>query len=116
MSEIKNIQQFTQLFDEIKTTLEYYNSNLKNDSFEFKPNENAYETIKEGETIFDFYQKESEYLDEVVGYQQQICEIYRINKEEMRKKINNLIFEIKISKRLFHTMNIWCFKKSGKNE
>ena len=39
MAQLQILTQFNQLFDQVKESLDNYNSNLKNEIFEIEPNE-----------------------------------------------------------------------------
>ena len=94
MTQLQDLKQFTQLFNDVKISLTYYNENLKNELFEVEPNEDNEKAYKRGETIFDQCEEDIKNLNELINKQNEINDFFELckkNKSKLIDKKNELI-------------------------
>ena len=87
MAELQILKEFTELFDNVKTSLHHYNKNLRNESFIIDSNENNEKAYKRGEGIFDQFDENLRNLNLVISKQEEINQFFLKCKENRQKII-----------------------------
>ena len=76
MAELKILKQFSQLFTEVKQTLDYYHENLKNNNFTREENETSDKAYKRGETVFDQFDENLNNINLILNKENEINEFF----------------------------------------
>ena len=97
MAELNILNHFTELFDIIKRSLNYYNDNLRNDKFVIEPNENKDKAYKRGETLFDQFDENLSNLNQIINKENEMNKFFekcKQNKQILIEYKNELINKI----------------------
>ena len=100
MAELKILKQFTDLFEEVKRSLDHYNDNLKNEEFQQQENEANEKAYKRGETIFDQFDENLNNINLIIEKENEINQFFDKCKEnktkiiEMKNELINKLLRI----------------------
>ena len=87
MAELKQLKQFTELFENVKRSIDYYSENLKNDIFTEDKTETKDDAYKRGETLFDQFDENLINLNVVIQKENEISDFFNKCKENKTKII-----------------------------
>ena len=87
MAELIILRQFSELFHNVKQSLDHYNSNLKNNQFYVESTETNETAYQRGETLFDEYDENLNNLNEILNKEREIIEFFYQCKENKQKII-----------------------------
>ena len=88
MTELKVLKNFSELFDDVKKALNYYNENLKNDIFVEEENEDNQKAYKRGETIFDQMDENLFNINLILSKEKELIKFFEKCKQNKQKIIN----------------------------
>ena len=94
MARLQILTQFKETFENVKTLLDNYNNNLRNELFEIDLNEDNQQLYQRGETIYDQCEDDLNNLKEVLEKEKEIEEFFdkcRENKEKLIEEKNEII-------------------------
>ena len=101
MAKLQILTHFTQLFENVKQSLNNYNDNLRNELFEIEPLESNQQAYKRGETIFDKCEDDLKNLIAIIEKQEELNKFFEKCKEnkvkliEQKNEIINKLLRIK---------------------
>ena len=72
MARLQILTQFKETFENVKTLLDNYNNNLRNELFEIDLNEDNQQLYQRGETIYDQCEDDLNNLKEVLEKEKEI--------------------------------------------
>ena len=87
MAELQILTQFSDLFTQVKQTLDHYNENLRNNNFNKEENETNDNAYKRGEGIFDQFDQNLNNINLILHLEGETNEFFRKCKEN-KKNIN----------------------------
>ena len=94
MAELQILTQFSELFEEVKRSLENYNDNLKNDQFIVDEKEESDKAFKRGETLFDQFDENLNNINILLSKREEINQFFekcQQNKQNIINEKNEII-------------------------
>ena len=97
MAQLQILTQFSQLFNQVKQSLDNYNENLKNDLFEIEEDESNEDNYQKGETIFDQCENDVKNIEDILEKENEIVTFFskcRENHQKLILKKNTMINQL----------------------
>ena len=97
MSQIQNLLQFTEILQNIKLSLDYYNNNFENEYFQPRKRESSEESFQRGEILFNQCDENLKNITKIIEQEEQINNFFTIckhNKQKLIEQKNDLINQL----------------------
>ena len=94
MAQLHFLEHYQNLFDDVKESLAYYISNLKNEMFEIEEGEDNEINYRRIENLFDQYEHNIKNIDEILQQEKEMKSFFKKckqNKIKMKEEMNHLI-------------------------